>query len=252
MKFYERIIQVSMRQLLSITILVMLSILLLFFLISKNIFIQIPFTDFIDSQTNTAYFSNKSYPVIPFTFSILFLLTCGLFTAVPISVVLAFNYNRIQNFTPISKSILEVIAAIPTIFYGLGIMLLFIAISESLFLHPLFNAFCMGITFGIMLIPTILNLTEDAFSDIPLPIFEDALGLGANKFQIALLLLIPMALPNILAATIIAICKAITELTILALVVGIFRVSPPTLTILILSIILLSGFAIYLRNFKNS
>lgn len=139
----------------------------------------------------------------------------GLVTAVYLS-----EYAR-PRVRAIVKPTLEVLAGIPTVVYGFFALTL---ITPALkFMHDGFNtynAMSAGIAVGILCLPIISSLVEDALQAVPRSLREGAFGLGATKFEVSVKIVLPAALSGIISAVLLAIARAIGETMVVALAAG--------------------------------
>ncbi|MEM9410851.1 MAG: ABC transporter permease subunit, partial [Planctomycetota bacterium] len=127
-----------------------------------------------------------------------------------------------RRLRAILKPILEVLAGVPTVVYG------FFALSMvTPFLRDIlgieiefYNALSAGITVGILCIPTISSLSEDALQAVPNRLREAAYGLGGTRFDVAVKVVLPAALSGIVSASLLAIARAIGETMIVAMAAG--------------------------------
>ena len=125
------------------------------------------------------------------------------------------------------KPILEILAGIPTVVYGFfALAVITPAIrgsAESMTGRPIFeyfNSTAAGIAVGIMCLPTVCSLSEDALRSVPRSLREGAYGLGATKFDVSVKVVVPAALSGVIAAFLLAIARAIGETMIVALAAG--------------------------------
>ncbi len=139
----------------------------------------------------------------------------GLVTAVYLS-----EYAR-PRVRAIVKPTLEVLAGIPTVVYGFFALTM---ITPALkFLHGGFNtynAMSAGIAVGILCLPIVSSLVEDALQAVPRSLREGAFGLGATKFEVSVKIVLPAALSGIISAVLLAIARAIGETMVVALAAG--------------------------------
>ena len=121
----------------------------------------------------------------------------------------------------IIKPILEVLAGVPTIVYGF-FALTFVTPLLQQFIPDLkiFNALSPGIVVGVMILPMIASLSEDAMSSVPNSIREGALAMGSTKLEVALKVVLPAALSGITASVVLAVSRAIGETMIVSLAGG--------------------------------
>jgi phosphate transport system permease protein len=123
----------------------------------------------------------------------------------------------------ILKPTLEILAGIPTIVLGVFALNLVTPLLRALFgvdTVDFFNAASAGIVMGIMIVPTIASLSEDAMAAVPGGLRESAYGLGATKRQVALRVVVPGALSGIVASVILGFGRAIGETMIVAIAAG--------------------------------
>jgi phosphate transport system permease protein len=142
-------------------------------------------------------------------------LPAGLLSAIYLSEYADARVRRIL------KPVLEVLAGIPTVVYGY-FALLFVtpALQRLLPDLPLFNALSPGLVMGIMILPLVSSLSEDALHAVPTGLREGAYALGATKMQAALRVVVPAALSGISASFILAMSRAIGETMIVAIAAG--------------------------------
>ena len=123
----------------------------------------------------------------------------------------------------ILKPILEILAGIPTVVYGYFALLFVTPILQSLFGKEnveVYNMASAGLVMGIMILPLISSMSEDAFSAVPRPLREGAYAMGATKLETSLQVVLPAALSGIGAAVILGISRAIGETMIVAVAAG--------------------------------
>ncbi len=119
------------------------------------------------------------------------------------------------------KPILEILAGIPTVVYGFFALTFVSPLLGEIFTDmKIFNALSAGIVVGIMIIPMIASLSEDAMSAVPRSLRDGALGLGATKFEVAIKVVLPAALSGIIASVVLAISRAIGETMIVTIAAG--------------------------------
>ncbi len=168
-------------------------------------------------------------PVEP-KFSILPLLTgtlltslIAMFVAIPIGLTTAVYLSEYatENIRKVIKPIIEVLAGIPTIVYGFfaftfvtPILREFIPILQAT------NALSPGIVMGIMIIPLVASLSEDAMNSVPNAMREGAMALGATKFEVTMRVVIPAAISGIIASFVLGISRAIGETMIVTIASG--------------------------------
>ena len=123
----------------------------------------------------------------------------------------------------ILKPILEVLAGIPTIVYGYFALTFMTPLLRELFgrdVVQIYNTLSAGLVMGILILPLITSMTEDALSAVPRALREAAYGVGATKLEVALQVVVPAALSGIAAAIIVGISRAVGETMIVAVAAG--------------------------------
>jgi phosphate transport system permease protein len=119
------------------------------------------------------------------------------------------------------KPLLEVLAGIPTVVYGYFALTAVTPLFRDLGLQvEIFNVLAGGIVMGVMLIPTVASLSEDAMSAVPQSMRDGAYGLGADKLQVSTRVVVPAAISGIIASFVLAISRAVGETMIVLIAVG--------------------------------
>ena len=165
-------------------------------------------------------------------FGILPLLTSTVITslvamtiAIPIGMAVAiylseYATSKVRNFL---KPILEVLAGIPTIVYGYFALTFMTPLLRTIFgndIVSIYNMASAGLVMGILILPMIATMTEDALSAVPRSLREAAYGLGGTKLEVALRVVVPAAISGIFAAVIVGMSRAIGETMIVAVAAG--------------------------------
>ena len=121
----------------------------------------------------------------------------------------------------ILKPILEILAAIPTVVYGYFALTAVTPLLRSLGVQvEIFNVLAGGLVIGVMLIPTIASLSEDAMSAVPQALRDGAYGLGADRLQVSTRVVVPAAISGIIASFVLGISRAVGETMIVLIAVG--------------------------------
>lgn len=143
-------------------------------------------------------------------------LPLGLITAIFLS---EYAPRRLRN---ILKPILEILAGVPTVVYGFFALTFITPFLKNTFGIQLeyFNALSAGIAVGILCIPTVSSLSEDALQAVPRRLREAAYGLGSTKFDVAIKVVVPAALSGIISAFLLAIARAVGETMIVSIAAG--------------------------------
>ena len=142
-------------------------------------------------------------------------LPCGLGAAIFVSEYAGLRVRKIL------KPALEVLAAVPTIVYGFfGLFFVTPLLQDMGTGVDFFNALAAGLVIGVMVIPTVASLSEDAMNAVPQDLRDGAYGLGANKLQVSTRVVVPAAISGIIASFVLGISRAVGETMIALLVAG--------------------------------
>ncbi|MBD8027750.1 phosphate ABC transporter permease subunit PstC [Ureibacillus sp. Re31] len=167
--------------------------------------------------------SEPLYGVLPLILGTLKVSVIAACVAVPLGIAVAIYLSEYASDKTrrIIKPILEVLAGVPTIVYGFFALTFVTPILQELIPSlKIFNALSPGIVVGIMILPMIASLSEDAMSSVPNSIREGALALGATKLEVSLKVVLPAALSGIIASVVLAVSRAIGETMIVSLAGG--------------------------------
>lgn len=187
-------------------------------------FQRIPLTDFLFG-TEWLPFSGKEplFGVLPLVVGTLKITLLAIIVAVPFGLGAAIYLSEYASdrVRRIVKPVLEVLAGVPTIVYGFFALTFVTPVLQNIMPDlKIFNALAPGLVVGIMILPMIVSMSEDAMSAVPQSIREGALGLGSTKFEVAVKVVLPAALSGIIASFVLGISRAIGETMIVSLAGG--------------------------------
>lgn len=171
----------------------------------------------------TPLFADKHFGIWPLVAGTALTATIAVAVAMPIGLISAlylaeYASNRVRR---IIKPLLEVLAGIPTVVYGYFALLFVTPLLQKLIPSLSgFNALSPGIVIGIMIIPMISSLSEDAMYAVPQSLREAAYALGSSKLQVAIKIVVPAAFSGIAASLLLGVSRAIGETMILAIAAG--------------------------------
>lgn len=206
-----------------VSVLTTVGIIVVLVLDSYKFFSEVSIIDFLTDKEWTPLFENKHFGILPLLAGTLLTTVIASFVAIPLGITIAVFLSEYapKRFTAIVKPILEVLAAIPTVVYGF-FALQYVTPLLQKFIPGLsgFNALSPGIVMGIMIMPYITSLSEDALRAIPNSLREASYGMGANRFQTAFKVMIPAASSGIIVSVILAISRALGETMIVAIAAG--------------------------------
>lgn len=191
---------------------------------SWSFFKEVPLTDFLFGTEWTPLFTSAQYGVLPLLCATLLMSAIAMVVAVPLGLAAAIYLSEYapSGVRAVLKPILELLAGIPTVVYGyFALTFLTPSILQTVFVdtEP-FNGLAAGIAMGIMIMPLVSSLSEDAMRAVPNVLREGAYGLGGNKFEVATRVVFPGALSGIVAACILAVSRAVGETMIVTIAAG--------------------------------
>jgi phosphate transport system permease protein len=190
---------------------------------SIEFFAEISPAEFFGTDTWAPLFEPPAFGVLPLIvgtlsttlWACLICLPLGLGTAIYLS-----EYAR-PRVRQTVKPILEVLAGIPTVVLGYFALTVLTPTLRTLgWQVEIFNAFSAGLIIGVLLLPTVASLSEDAMTAVPRSLREGSFGLGANRFQVSTRVVVPAAISGIIASFVLAVSRAIGETTIVLLAAG--------------------------------
>jgi phosphate transport system permease protein len=227
----ERAIEFGLRVAAAVGIVTTVGIIAVLAVEALLFFAEVPPLDFFTGTRWSASIKPFAFGVIPLVVSTLMIALIALAIAVPIGILAAvwmseFASMRARN---IVKPILEILAGIPTIVYGFFAITVITPLLKATILPELgtFSALSAGIVVGILILPLIASLTEDALRAVPRGLREGSYAMGATRWETVRRVLLPAALSGIAAAVILAMSRAIGETMAVVLAAG----TNPQLTI---------------------
>ena len=190
---------------------------------SWGFFATVPLKDFLFDTEWTPLFTQKRYGILPLLSGTLLTTAIAILTAVPLGIVIAVYLSEYANrdFRKALKPALEILAAVPTVVYGFFALTVVTPFLQT-FIPGLgsFNALSAGIVMGIMIIPVISSLSEDALYAVPKSLREASYGMGATKFQTSFKVVVPTASSGIMVSIILGIARAVGETMVVAIAAG--------------------------------
>lgn len=184
---------------------------------------EVSFLEFITGTRWTPLFQSKQFGVLALVSGTFLTAVLSMVVALPLGLLSAIYLSEYapDRARRLLKPMLEVLAGIPTVVYGYFALLfvtpLLQAISDSIFV---FNALSASIVMGLMILPMVSSLSEDAMRAVPRDLREGAYALGANRLEVATKVVVPAALSGIVSAFILAVSRAIGETMIVTIAAG--------------------------------
>ncbi len=206
-----------------VSIVTTLGIVLVLLVETVAFFREVSMFEFFTDTQWTPLFDDKHFGILPLVCGTVLTAGIAIAVALPVGLVSAVYLSEYagERFRRVVKPVLEVLAGIPTVVYGY-FALLFVTPLLQTVIPTLsgFNALAPGIVIGIMIIPMISSLSEDAMYAVPQSLREGAYALGSSKLQVALKVVVPSAFSGIAASVLLGVSRAIGETMILAIAAG--------------------------------
>ncbi len=186
-------------------------------------FQEVSIIDFLTDTQWTPLFVDKHFGIMSLLAGTCLIALIAMCVALPLGIMSAIYLNEYapSRVRETIKPIIEVLAGIPTVVYGYFALLFVTPLLQS-FIPNLsgFNALAPGIVMGIMILPMVSSLSEDAMHSVPDSLKEGAYALGATRFQVATSVVVPAALSGIMSAAVLAVSRAIGETMIVSIAAG--------------------------------
>lgn len=225
-RYGERVVEVILLLAALLTIVTTIGIVVSLLDGTLAFFGEIPILDFLTGTTWTPLFADGSFGVLPILAATLLITLIGAVVAFPLGLGSALYLSEYAGTgaRTVLKPVLEVLAGIPTVVYG------FFAISfvTPNVLRPLlgadsigvFNALSAGLIIGVLMIPIVASLSEDALSAVPRAMREGALALGATRTKVARKVVLPAAFSGVIASFVLSLSRAIGETMVVVIAAG--------------------------------
>jgi phosphate transport system permease protein len=213
-----------------VSILTTVGIVVSLFTETLSFFQDVSLRDFLTDTKWTPLFKPQHFGILPLLSGTLLIAVGASIVALPIGLGSAIYLSEYapEGVRRVVKPVLEILAGIPTIVYGYFALTFVTPVLRILLPQTnVFNAASASIVVGIMIIPMVSSLSEDAMLAVPRALREGAYALGATKYEVATGVVVPAALSGIIASFVLAISRAIGETMIVTIAAG----STPKLTL---------------------
>ena len=190
---------------------------------SWHFFQHVPLYDFLTDTQWWGLFDDAHYGIMVLLSGTITSSAVALLVAIPLGTIIAIYLSEFAPFAvrEIAKPFLELLGGIPTIIYGYFALLFLTPMLQVLFPElPGFNLLSAGIVMGIMIIPYVASLSEDAMRAVPMALREGSYATGATRLQTSLRVVVPSAISGIASAYILGVSRAVGETMILAVAAG--------------------------------
>lgn len=219
----ERLIPTGLFLVAGVSVLTTIAIVYVLFSESIHFFKEVSMIEFYTGTILKPMSQNPQFGILPLLVGTVTSTFIALVVAVPIGLLAAIYLSEYASYRvrALLKPILEVLAGIPTIVYGFFAFTFVTPVLQKIIpsLEPT-NILSPGLVMGIMIVPMITSLSEDAMNAVPHSLREGAFGLGASKAEVALKIVFPAALSGIIAAIVLALSRAIGETMIVTIASG--------------------------------
>jgi phosphate transport system permease protein len=198
---------------------------IVYILIKESVvfFAQVPIVSFLTDTQWTPLFDDAHFGIAVLLSGTLTSSLVALAVAIPLGTVIAIYLSEFAPFElrEIAKPFLELLGGVPTIVYGYFALLFVTPLLQHIYPElPGFNLLSAGIVMGIMIIPYVSSISEDAMRAVPMSLREGSYALGATRLQTALRVVVPAAFSGLASAYILGISRAVGETMIVAVAAG--------------------------------
>jgi phosphate transport system permease protein len=186
-------------------------------------FQAVPLWDFLTDTQWTPLFDDAHFGIMVLLSGTLTSSAVALAIAIPLGTIIAIYLSEFAPFRvrEVAKPFLELLGGVPTIVYGYFALLFVTPLLQKIYPElPGFNLLSAGIVMGIMIIPYVSSISEDAMRAVPMSLREGSYAMGATRFQTATRVVVPAAFSGIASAYILGISRAVGETMILAVAAG--------------------------------
>lgn len=219
----ERFIEAILFLMAFISVVITLAIVAMLVSESLVFFEHVSLWDFLTDTQWTPLFDDAHYGILPLVSGTVVSSAVALLVAIPLGTITAIYLSEFAPFAvrEIAKPFLELLGGVPTVVYGY-FALLFVtpALQKIIPGLPGFSLLSAGLVMGIMIIPYVSSMAEDAMRSVPMHLREGSYAMGATRFQTALRVVMPAAFSGIAAAYILGISRAVGETMVVAIAAG--------------------------------
>lgn len=219
----ERVIELVLFLAASVSVFTTLAIVFILVKESWIFFEHVPLRDFIFDTQWTPLFDDAHFGIMVLLSGTLTSSLVALLIAIPLGTIIAIYLSEFAPFRvrELAKPFLELLGGVPTIVYGYFALVFLTPVLQKIYpALPGFNLLSAGLIMGVMIIPYVSSLAEDAMRAVPMNLREGSYAMGATRLQTALRVVVPAATSGITSAYILGISRAVGETMILAVAGG--------------------------------
>jgi phosphate transport system permease protein len=222
-RFIDRSMRVLLFMCAALSVFVTTAIIYVLVSESWNFFSQVPITTFLTDTEWTPVFAQPRYGILPLLTATLWAAAIAIAIAIPMGTALAVYLSEYAKpaVRETVKPILELLGGVPTVVFGYFALLFITPLLQQIIPGlTSFNLLAPGIVLGIMILPYIVSISEDAMRAVPTSLREGAYALGMTKLQTSFKVIIPGAFSGITAAYLLGMSRAVGETMVLAIAAG--------------------------------
>ena len=219
----EDVVKVVLALCALVSVLTTVGIVVSLFLPAIEFFADVSIWDFLSGTNWAPLFEPSSFGVLPLVAGTVLVSLFAALVALPFGLGAAIYLSEYARATErkVLKPTLELLAGIPTVVYGYFALTLVSPLLQDLGIQDgVFSALAAALVMGVMLIPTVASLSEDAMSAVPRDLRDGAYALGSNRMQVSLRVVVPAAISGIIASFVLAISRAVGETMIVLIAAG--------------------------------
>ena len=199
------------------------AIVFILFYESSFFFEHVSIKDFLTDTMWTPLFADARYGILPLVSGTLTVTGVAVMVAIPVGTIVAIYLSEFapHRLRETVKPILELLGAVPTVVYGYFALLMVTPLLQKIWPDlPGFNMLGAGLVIGLMIVPYVASVSEDAMRAVPKYMREGSYAMGATKMQTALRVVVPGAFSGLAAAYILGISRAVGETMVVAIAAG--------------------------------
>lgn len=220
----ERVIEGALFAAAALSIIITVSIVYVLLSESLHFFAEVPVSKFVTDTVWSPLFENPRYGIAPLLCGTLLSTLVALALAVPLGLMVAVYLSEFASVRAreIIKPVLELLAAVPTVIFGYFALLVVTPFLRATILPdlPAFNILSAGLVIGVLIIPYIASLSEDAMRAVPNALREGSFAMGATRLETAFNVVFPAAVSGIAGACVLGMSRAVGETMVVAIAGG--------------------------------
>jgi phosphate transport system permease protein len=222
-KTRDRIIEFILLMAGLVAVFTTVAIVFILFYESTFFFEHVSIKDFLTDTMWTPLFADARYGILPLVSGTLTVTGVAILVAIPVGTIVAIYLSEFapHRLRETVKPILELLGAVPTVVYGYFALLMVTPLLQKVWPDlPGFNMLSAGLVIGLMIVPYVASVSEDAMRAVPKYMREGSYAMGATKMQTALRVVVPGAFSGLAAAYILGISRAVGETMVVAIAAG--------------------------------